>query len=110
RMGASVRFRHEVLAVDVSGERPQVTVRAPDGEEYIVSAGFLLDASGFARILPRLLELERPSGFPVRGAIFTQVRDRIAADAAGFDRNKILISVHPERKDVWYWTIPFSNG
>ena len=108
RMGATVRFQHEVLAVDVAGERPLVNVRAPDGEEYVVSAGFLLDASGFARILPRLLELERPSGFPVRGAIFTQVRDNIAAGT--FDRNKILISVHPEHQDVWYWTIPFSNG
>ena len=108
RMGATVRFQHEVLAVDVAGERPRVNVRAPDGEEYVVSAGFLLDASGFARILPRLLELERPSGFPVRGAIFTQVRDNIAAGT--FDRNKILISVHPDPPDVWYWTIPFSNG
>ncbi len=27
-----------------------------------------------------------------------------------FDRNKILIMVHPTRKDVWYWLIPFSNG
>ena len=110
RMGATVRYQHEVLSVDVSGDRPQIEVRAPDGEVYTVSAGFLLDASGFARILPRLLELERPSGFPVRGAIFTQVRDHIAPDTAGFDRNKILISVHPEHKDVWYWTIPFSNG
>ena len=108
RMGATVRFQHEVLAVDVSGERPRVNVRAPDGEEYVVSAGFLLDASGFARILPRLLDLERPSGFPVRGALFTQVRDHIAPGT--FDRNKILISVHPEHQDVWYWTIPFSNG
>lgn len=108
RMGATVRFRHEVLSVDVEGDRPLVNVRAPDGGEYTVSAGFLLDASGFARILPRLLDLERPSGFPVRGAVFTQVRDRIAPGT--FDRNKILISVHPDHQDVWYWTIPFSNG
>lgn len=110
RMGADVRFQHEVLSVDVSGERPQVTVRGADGEEYTVSAGFLLDASGFARILPRMLDLERPSGFPVRGAIYTQVRDHIVSDKTGFDRNKILISVHPQHNDVWYWIIPFSNG
>jgi hypothetical protein len=53
-------------------------VRAPDGEAYSVEANFLLDASGFARTLPRLLKLERPSQFPVRGAIFTHVRDNIA--------------------------------
>jgi flavin-dependent dehydrogenase len=27
-----------------------------------------------------------------------------------FDRQKIRISVHPEFCDVWYWTIPFSDG
>ena len=110
RMGATVRYRHEVLAVDVDGEQPRVTVRSPDGETYEVQARFLLDASGFARILPRLLKLESPSGFPARGAIFTHVRDNIAPGSAAFDRNKILISVHPEHDDVWYWTIPFSNG
>ncbi len=108
RMGAELRFRHEVLAVE-AGEQPRVTVRSPDGEEYIIEADFLLDASGFARLLPRLLKLESPSNFPVRGAIFTHVRDNIPHDAA-FDRNKILITTHPEHVDVWYWTIPFSNG
>ena len=110
RMGATVRFRHEVLAVDVAGDQPLVTVRSPDGETYQVVANFLLDASGFARILPRLLKLESPSGFPARGAIFTHVRDGIAPGSAHFDRNKILITVHPRHQDVWYWTIPFSNG
>ncbi|KFL37849.1 NAD(P)/FAD-dependent oxidoreductase [Arenimonas donghaensis] len=110
RAGAELRFQHEVLAVDVTGDKPQVTVRSPEGETYQVQADFLLDASGFARILPRLLDLERPSRFPVRGAIFTHVRDGIAPGSAGFDRNKILITVHPRHQDVWYWTIPFSNG
>lgn len=110
RMGADLRFGHEVLSVDVAGERSRVTVKSPEGDTYEVQADFLLDASGFARILPRLLDLERPSRFPVRGAIFTHVRDGIAPGSAGFDRNKILISVHPKHQDVWYWTIPFSNG
>ena len=108
KQGAEVRFRHVVEAVDVNGAQPLVTVRAPDGESYLVEPRFLLDASGFGRILPRLLQLESPSNFPVRAAIFTHVEDRVPVGA--FDRNKILISVHPEHTDVWYWTIPFSNG
>ncbi|KAI3593087.1 FAD-binding protein [Cupriavidus sp. U2] len=108
KQGAEVRFRHVVEAVDVSGARPLVTVRDPDGDVYTVAPKFLLDASGFGRILPRLLKLESPSNFPVRAAIFTHVEDRVPVGA--FDRNKILISVHPEHVDVWYWTIPFSNG
>ncbi len=107
--GATVRYRHAVTAVDVSAGNPVVDVRGLDGEEYRVEARFLLDASGFGRVLPRLLQLETPSNFPVRGALFTHVRDGIAPGGS-FDRNKILITVHPRHHDVWYWTIPFSNG
>ncbi len=108
RLGAEVRFKHEVIAADTSGDRPVVQVRSPDGEVYSVDASFLLDASGFGRILPRLLGLERPSDFPVRGAIFTHIQDHI--EPGTFDRNKIRITVHPTRVDVWYWLIPFSDG
>lgn len=108
KAGAEIRYRHAVTAVDVAGERPLVQVRGEDGEDYAVSARYLLDASGFARVLPRLLNLERPSDFPVRGALFTHVEDRIAL--GDMDRQKILISVHPEQDGVWFWTIPFSDG
>lgn len=106
--GAEVRYRHEVIEVDVTGERPRVVVRSPEGDTFVVEARFLLDASGFGRVLPRLLQLETPSGFPARGAIFTHVQDNVPP--GGFDRNKIRVSVHPEYQDVWYWTIPFSDG
>jgi len=108
KQGAEVRFRHVVEAVDVSGPAPVVTVRDPDGNAYVVEPRYLLDASGFGRVLPRLLDLESPSNFPVRAAIFTHVADGIPAGT--FDRNKIRVGVHPEHVDVWYWTIPFSNG
>jgi flavin-dependent dehydrogenase len=108
RQGAEVRYRHEVVAVDLDGEKPRVTVKDPDGEQYVIEAGFMLDASGFGRVLPRLLQLESPSNFPVRGAIFTHIEDGIPVSA--FDRNKIRITVHPEHCDVWYWLIPFADG
>ncbi|MCY1043156.1 NAD(P)/FAD-dependent oxidoreductase [Corallococcus sp. bb12-1] len=108
RQGATVRYRHEVLSVDTNGEQPEVTARGPDGETYRVRARFLLDASGFGRVLPRLLNLETPSNFPKRGALFTHVQDR--TPPGSFDRNKIRVTVHPEHVHVWYWTIPFSDG
>jgi flavin-dependent dehydrogenase len=108
RAGADVRYRQEVIAADVSGPRPRVTVRSPEGEEYVVEAQRMLDASGFGRTLARLLKLETPSNFPVRGAIFTHVEDRIPVGT--FDREKIRVTVHPKHCDVWFWTIPFSNG
>ncbi len=108
RMGATVRFGYEVKSVDVESDTPSVTATGPDGEPFRVEADFILDASGFGRVLPRLLGLESPSGFPIRGAIFTHVEDRFAPEE--FDRTRILIAVHQQHRDVWFWTIPFSNG
>ncbi len=109
RMGVEIRWRQEVTAADFSGCKPKLTVlNRTSGQSYQLTADFVLDASGFGRVLPRLLHLEKPSGFPLRQALFTHLEDRI--DDAGYDRNKIRIIVHPELTDVWYWLIPFSNG
>jgi flavin-dependent dehydrogenase len=108
RQGAELRFRREVVAVDLSATRPRVTIKDEQGNISIIEAGFILDASGFGRVLPRLLGLERPSDFPVRGALFTHVEDQIPPTA--FDRNKIRIDVQPDNHDLWYWLIPFSDG
>ena len=106
--GAEVRYRHEVIGIDLGGSRPRLTIKDSDGEHYLLDASFVLDASGFGRILPRLLQLETPSNFPVRGAVFTHIEDRITHP--GFDRNKIRVTVHPERPGVWFWLIPFAAG
>ncbi|MDU9389524.1 NAD(P)/FAD-dependent oxidoreductase [Pseudomonas sp. zfem002] len=106
--GVEIRYEEEIVGADFERERPQVQVRRPDGSEYLVEAQFVLDASGYGRVLPRLLDLEAPSSFPVRQAVFTHIEDRI--DHPGFDRDKILITTHPEHRDIWFWTIPFSDG
>ncbi len=108
RMGADIRYRHSITAVDLDGEKPRVSCTLPDGSSSEFSASFLLDASGFGRVLPRLLELEQPSGFPVRASLFCHIEDNIADTE--FDREKILITIHPQHADVWYWLIPFSDG
>lgn len=106
--GITFRFQHTVTAIDLQDEKPQVTVQDPMGSSYTVEARWVLDASGFGRLLPRLLDLESPSDFPVRGAIFTHIQDNIPLGT--FDRNKIRVTVHPVHCDVWFWLIPFSDG
>lgn len=108
QQGVEIRYETRVTAVDNSGARPRVRAVDANGKEYEVEGKFLLDASGFGRVLPKLLNLETPSNFPVRNAVFTHVADGAAPDA--FDRNKIQIIVHPQHHDVWYWLIPFPNG
>lgn len=111
--GVEIRYEEEIFAVDFSGARsgdcPRLSVRRlADGHEYQVQCAFVLDGSGYGRVLPRLLDLDTPSSFPVRQAVFTHVEDR--SDGSGFDREKILITTHPTLRDVWFWTIPFSDG
>lgn len=107
--GADVRFGHEVIAVDVVSEQPILTVLDETQQQYQIQAKFLLDASGFGRILPKFLDLESPSNFPVRRAIFTHIEDGIG-DRADFDREKILITIHEKDHRAWYWLIPFADG
>lgn len=109
KMGAEIRFGHEVTAVDVELKRPLLTVKTEQGEIYQIQAEFLLDASGFGRILPKFLDLESPSDFPVRRAVFTHIEDGILDDPE-FDREKILITVHEKDPRAWYWLIPFADG
>lgn len=107
--GVEIRYEEQVISVDFSASKPQLRVnRLSDGEEYLINCDFVLDASGYGRVLPRLLDLEQPSDFPVRKALFSHVEDRINNPA--FNRERILITTHPQLRDVWYWTIPFSNG
>jgi flavin-dependent dehydrogenase len=105
--GAEIRFGVEITAVELGDAGPTVTARTPAGDE-VHRPRFVLDASGFGRTLARLLDLERPSPAPVRGARFCHVADGIVAGA--FDRQKIRIGTHPTRRDVWSWLIPFPNG
>jgi flavin-dependent dehydrogenase len=108
RQGVEIRYQQTITAADFAGEQPVLDVQRADGTQYRVQAGFVLDASGYGRVLPRLLDLEAPSNFPLRQAVFTHVEDRI--DDQGFDREKILVTVHPAMRDVWFWSIPFSDG
>lgn len=110
RQGVEIRYGQRVTAVTLGegGEKTRIEVQGDDGQAYRLTTDFLLDASGYGRVLPRLLDLEAPSNFPVRRALFTHVEDRI--DDPGFDRERILITTHPTWRDVWFWTIPFSDG
>jgi flavin-dependent dehydrogenase len=106
--GVDVRYGEAIVSADFTLPKPQLDVLREDGSQYRVEADFVLDASGYGRVLPRLLDLEAPSNFPVRQAVFTHVEDHI--DNPAFEREKILITTHPIHRDIWFWTIPFSNG
>jgi len=109
KSGVPIHYRHSISAADfdIPGCARLTSVDA-EGVKREWTASLVLDASGFGRVLPRLLNLETPSSLPPRLALFTHIEDRI--DTPDYDRNKILIAIHPKHHEVWYWLIPFSNG
>ncbi|TVU69245.1 NAD(P)/FAD-dependent oxidoreductase [Cobetia crustatorum] len=109
--GAKVEFGVTVNGFRAAegNEGPRLTLE--DGRE--LEAAFVLDASGYGRVLARLESLERDPRLEPRVALFGHVHDGIAGltpPAEGYHRDNILIASHPVHPDVWYWLIPFTHG
>ena len=107
KKGVEVTYQCEVKAIAFQPDKVTLTVEK-GGKPEELAAKFVLDASGYGRVLPRLLDLEAPSHLPPRSAYFTHIQDNISEPL--YDRDKILITTRPEHRDVWIWLIPFSNG
>ncbi len=87
-------------------ERSVTTVQKSDGSQEQIEAGFIVDASGYGRVVPRLFKLDQPSRLQQRKAIFAHVTDE---HRSKFDEpDRIIIVVYAP--GVWVWVIPFSNG
>ena len=108
KAGAEVRFGETVSAFNNGGDSAKLGVEDESGTKYVIDTHFVLDASGYYRALPRLLGWDMPSTLPPRQVHFTHIDDHITDP--DFDRNKTLVCVHPEHRDVWLWLTCFSNG
>jgi flavin-dependent dehydrogenase len=108
KKGAKVSFGQEVTAFESDDKGAVVAVKDEKGGVRKIEARFALDASGFGRTLSKMCKLETPSDFPARRAVYGQVIDHITEPS--FDRNKILVSIHPEDIGIWYWLIPLKDG
>ncbi len=107
KKGVDVSFGHEVTAVDFDENgHSETTVKDENGSEYKIRAKFIIDSSGYGRVLPRLLNLDKPSELAVHSAIYTHVKE--TERPAGNEGTLITFDVVTD--DVWLWVIPFSNG
>jgi flavin-dependent dehydrogenase len=106
RQGVEVCFETEVTNVEFKGTNSLTTVRNKEGETYQIEAKFIIDSSGYGRVLPRLLNLDKPSDVTENSAIFTHVKD----DKRVSGGEGTLISFDILETQVWLWVIPFSNG
>ena len=108
KKGADVRFGQSVVDFNPNEMPVSLTIQREDKSEYRLNARFVLDASGYFRLLPRLLGWEIETGLTQRNVYCTHINDNITDPL--YDRYKSTTAIHPEFPDIWAWLIPFANG
>ena len=106
KMGVPVHYQTTVTDIKFTGTDSVTTVEDINGNKSQIEAKFIIDGSGYGRVIPRLFNLDRPSNLSPRKALFVHTVDtkRSMVD----EPNRITVVVH--KKGVWVWVIPFSNG
>jgi flavin-dependent dehydrogenase len=106
RMGVPIEYETSVTEVAFSGSISTTTVVDKYGHSKKIKAKYIIDSSGYGRVLARLLNLDKPSNFPARKSVFCHIND--PHRPVGLDANRIRVIALD--KDLWCWIIPFSNG
>lgn len=108
KMGIPVHYNTEVTNIEFFEDESSITtVKNQDGTEEKINAKFIVDGSGYGRVIPRMFGLEKESNLPTRQTLFTHFKD--------VNRNKVKqepnrITVYVYNTNTWIWVIPFSNG
>ncbi len=103
RFGANITMESEVT--DYDEEANVVTVIHKDGSEEKYHAKKVIDASGYGRVLPRMLGLDSDSELALRDAIFRRVENDVR-HTDGTD-GYIYVDIVGDN-DAWIWNIPLS--
>ena len=106
KMGVPVEYETTVTDIKFNGSDSVTTVEDIHGNKKQIEARFIVDGSGYGRVIPKLFGLDKPSVLQSRKALFAHTMDvrRSMAD----EPNRITAVVH--KKGVWIWIIPFSTG
>lgn len=109
RKGIPVHYETEVTGVDIHEDGTSTTtVKTADGGEQKINARFIVDGSGYGRVLPTLFGLNKQSTQYTRRALFSHFQDPIRSNYEAAEPNRIWVVVH--QPTTWIWVIPFSDG
>lgn len=107
KKGIDIAFEQEVIDVNFNENgSSKTTIKDKEGEISTINAKFIIDSSGYGRVLPRLLDLDIPSTLPKHSSIFTHVKDIKRPEG----KEGTLITFDVIDTQTWLWVIPFSNG
>ena len=110
KQGVEVLFEHEVQEVHFAASDYPVELNLLDlktRSPVSISSKFIVDASGFAKVLPKKLDLKTEYAKHDRSTYFEHIKTKTPCD---FDHNKILITVDEKNRKNWFWTIPFGDN
>jgi flavin-dependent dehydrogenase len=103
--GIDISFNTTVTGIEFNGTDSVTTVIDKEGNESKIEAKFIVDSSGYGRVIPRLFNLDKPSVQPPRAGMFVHVKE--AKRPEGREGEQITFVV--VKRDVWMWVIPFSD-
>ena len=103
--GCDVEYEIEVIAYDENANI--ITVKDLAGNEEQYKAKKVLDASGYGRVLPRLLDLDLAPELAFRKATFARVDSDVRPEG---ETNGYIFAVVVGDNEGWMWNIPFSDG
>jgi len=106
KMGVEVCYETTVTGIVFNGSDSVTTIEDKDGNKSEIEAKFIIDGSGYGRVIPRLFNLDKPSNLVGRKALFAHTVDK--KRVMDEEPNRITIVVHAP--GVWIWIIPFSSG
>jgi len=106
KMGIPVNYETTVTGIEFNGSDSVTTVEDTAGNKSQIEAKFIVDGSGYGRVIPKLFNMDRPSDLVPRKTLFTHVAD--VNRSMDDEPNRITIIVHG--KGIWIWVIPFSSG
>lgn len=107
KKGIEILFEHTVENVDFQDGFQNTTI-SKYNEKFIVKSKFIIDASGYGRVLPKQLDLNVPSSLKARSAFFTQLKNNFKGITQ--KQNNIFIDTLDDDTKAWMWIIPFSNN
>ncbi len=106
RKGVKILFGTEVINVEFEGSSSKTVVKNSKGELTEIQADFIIDSSGFGRVLAKQLKLEAPPKIAAHSSIFTHIEE----DNRPKGKEGELITFEVLETQVWFWYFPFSNG
>lgn len=107
KKGIPVEFEMGVTAIQFNEDESSITtVEDANGNKKQIEARYIIDCSGYGRVIPNMLGLNKQSSFDPRKTHFCHFKDPKRPE--GVEGNRITVVVH--QQEVWVWIIPFSTG